>query len=321
VVFLEQPARLGTPGVLYGIREDRFWQSYTGDVNQAYTPRAVVDSGHVISNGAVDFPTLYKYMVDHEPSTVWVDLQAYAVREGDSVRVYTQAKNLSGSTFSSANSATAWVLIYEDVVPVPGANLTSRFVRVAVSQPLSSPLAGGAGLTYSMAATPTANRACKMVGSVSMCQDPNWVDSMDWTKLHAVVLLEYRPGGNTGRYDMLQAAVVPLGIVGFAPGQTSFWLDANTGSSGQATAALSGPPFAAWSVESDQPWLSAAVVAPGQVKISVDMTGRSFGSYTGTVTATSSLSDGTELKQSEPVIVSYAAAHFYTYVPAVTRRH
>ena len=110
------------------------------------------------------------------------EVQAYWFRQGNKVNFSVQVKNLSGMTLSTSNGATVHVLVYLQQHLV----LTDRFVVNTVNTPISS-LANGATGVYEL-------QTIDLVG-------------VDWSKLHFIALVDYRPSASSTKYDMLQAAV------------------------------------------------------------------------------------------------------------------
>jgi uncharacterized repeat protein (TIGR01451 family) len=186
VVFLEQ--NVDSP---LGSRLSRWWAAYS-DGGSVYLPLDMVDSGQYISNGYLGSSAhdTYKAMIDVELArAAQAEIVAQAQRVGDSFHFEGQLTNLSGVTLSSGNSATIHAIVYEEHTPVdPNVDhITERIVRAAVSSPISS-LANGA--------------------TTSFVLDTAELSSVDdWNKLHTVVLADYRPGGSSGAYDMLQATL------------------------------------------------------------------------------------------------------------------
>jgi hypothetical protein len=144
----------------------------------------MVDSGHEYSNNVVD-ASVYQGMVDRalaRPPQAAITVSQSRV--GNQVQFNVQVQNLSGVTLSSSNSATVWGIVYEDVRV---AN-TNRYVRAAVSTSISN-LANNATGTFTFQTTD--------------------LSGVNWNNLHYIALAEYRPGGSSGAYDMLQAALAP----------------------------------------------------------------------------------------------------------------
>jgi hypothetical protein len=144
----------------------------------------MVDSGHQHTSGYEEFYTVYQSMVDaalvRSPEatieTVWW-------RDGDRVRFYARVTNLSDTVLStSANDATVHAIVYEDA----HVGATDRYARAVTSTGITSGLAPAATADFSLV---TAD-----------------LTGVDWERLHFLVLVDYRPAGTSGAYDMLQAA-------------------------------------------------------------------------------------------------------------------
>jgi hypothetical protein len=105
-------------------------------------------------------------------------------RDGDKARFSVELTNQGGTTLSTAaNDATVHAVVYEDTQ----VGTTDRYARAAVSTGVATPLAPGASATFSL--------------------ETAGLTGVDWEQLHFLVLVDYRPGGASGAYDMLQAAV------------------------------------------------------------------------------------------------------------------
>ena len=92
-------------------------------------------------------------------------------------------------------TARVHVIVYEQHSALAGEHITTHILRAHVSQATGVPLVPGASMTFTMDTAVLSN-------------------VVDWTKLQAVVLVDYRPGGASGAYDMLQAAMIyPLTTV------------------------------------------------------------------------------------------------------------
>lgn len=166
-----------------GSRYSRWWAAF-GSGGSVSLPMIMVDSGHQISNGYLSFHDVYRGLVDAELARpAKAHIRASCGRVGNRMRVTGQLTNLSGVTLSSAaNGATIHLIVYEDAHVAD----TDRYVRAALSTAIASGLADGATRAFTLE---TADLA-----------------GVDWNKLHAVVLADYRPAGTSGPYDMLQAA-------------------------------------------------------------------------------------------------------------------
>ncbi len=181
VYFLEYPAD-GAPANRYG----RWWAAYGGS-SSVYLPLLMTDSGNQISNGSVDFYNVYKTMVDTAAARpAKAAVTAYSLRCGDKLRFYVRVTNHSGTSLSySSNHATVHAIVWEDAHVAD----TNRYVRATVSADFTSSVADGANASF-------------------VLETPE-LTGIDWDKLHTAVLADYRPGGLTGAFDTLQAALAP----------------------------------------------------------------------------------------------------------------
>ena len=179
VLFLEQSVDYPV-----GARYGRWWAAYTGG-GSVTLPLVMVDSGHQISNGYVDFYNVYKGMVDVSLARpAQAEIQASSRRSGDTLHFEVQLTNLSGVTLDYGNGATIHALVYEDA-PV---GVTDHFVRAATSTAIPG-LAHGETMTLTLQTD---------------------LSGVDWDNIHSIVLADYRPGGSSGAYDTLQAATAAL---------------------------------------------------------------------------------------------------------------
>ena len=103
------------------------------------------------------------------------DISAQVQRVGNSYHFDVEVMNLSGVTLSPSNEATVYAIVYETGSPDYVTQLTSRFVQAVASTSISS-LADGATASFSL--------------------DTPDLSDVDWTRLHPVVLVDYRPGGS-----------------------------------------------------------------------------------------------------------------------------
>lgn len=186
-MFLEQ--NVDTP--IDSSRKNRWWRSYLafgGNPGGAILPWAMTDSGSQVLFGESG-TTFYNYsriMVDAALARPpQANITARVERVGNRYHFDIQVTNLSGVTLSASNEATVYAIVYETGDPDYVTKLTSRFVRAVASTSISS-LANGATASFSL--------------------DTPDLSGVDWTRLHPVVLVDYRPGGSSGTYDMLQAA-------------------------------------------------------------------------------------------------------------------
>ena len=156
---------------------------YASDNEGSILPFVIVDSGNQASNGSVDFETVYTGMVDSaliRPPQV--EINAVWQRVGDKVKIFVDLTNSSDVTLSSDNSATIHAIVYEETK----VQETGRFVRTAVSTSIQNH-------------SPNVTKSYELETSDLM--------DVSWSRLHYVVLVDYRPAGLTGPYDMLQAVI------------------------------------------------------------------------------------------------------------------
>ncbi len=187
VLFLERP--YGSP---VGERLSRFWAGFTG--GQAYYPLSMIDSGQGVASGNADFQALYRQMVQAalaRPAQAEVSAR-YRQVDG---RVQAEVTVTNGSAagdepvaLSPANDATVHILVYEHARVL----WTGRYVRGAAWTAVEEALPPGATRTFSLE-----------TGALTV---------QDWDQIRVVALVDYRPDGNTGPYDMLQAALGTLDV-------------------------------------------------------------------------------------------------------------
>jgi len=225
-------------------RVSRWWAAFDG--GSTTLPMVMVDSGNQISSGYVDFYDEYKAMVDRALARpARAEVQAYWWRVGDKVGFYVQVTNLSDVTLSSsANSAAVHGIVYEDA----HVGVTDRFVRAAVSTPIVSELGPNATGTYTM-------ETSELIG-------------VNWDRLHFVVLVDYRPLGSEGAYDMLQAAEAyrvdaPFGV---RPEEVGLMVDPEGASESSVSLSLEGAGFVSWVVTGKESWIN---VTPSSGPITV----------------------------------------------------
>jgi len=180
-LFLEQ-----RPQSPLGERYSRFWAAYDG--NRAYYPLVCVDSGYRVGQGTTDdYYQTQKTMIDEALGRPpQADLHGVVDWQGDRILVHLTITNTSAITLSYAgNRAQAHLLLYEQ-----DAGMTGNLVRAAQALPIEEPLAPGASAQVSFT-TPAIE--CNHVQA-----------------LRCGALIDYRPGGGSGPYDMLQAVDLPI---------------------------------------------------------------------------------------------------------------
>jgi hypothetical protein len=176
-VFLEQNI-----DATIGARYNRWWAAY-GSGGSVYLPLVMTDSGHQFTYAASSYNS-FKALVDVELGRApGADLAAFASRVDNHFRVIVQVVNRSGTTLSSSNAAAVHIIVYEDIK----VGVTSRTVRDAVFATVSPAIADGGAGVFTL--------------------DTQNISPADWTKVHVIALVDYRPGGATGAWDMLQAAI------------------------------------------------------------------------------------------------------------------
>ena len=95
-----------------------------------------------------------------------------------------------------------WVL-FERLLIAPLRLLTALlFAFSTLSVPVS--------VTHAQDDLETALAEVQAATTITGTLDTDPLSGVDWSRMRAVVLADYRPGGSSGPYDMLQAARVPL---------------------------------------------------------------------------------------------------------------
>ena len=167
-----------------------YWQAaFPGGT--AYYPLSMVDSGHTITNGytyGVTYQT-YKDMVDASlarPAQAGFDLLNSA-RVSNHLHFAGRVTNWMPTNLPA--TANVHIIIYEVHTPVANEHVTQRILRAHVYQSIGVSLPTNASATFSLDTAELSN-------------------IVDWSKVRAVALIDYRPGGTTGAYDMLQATMI-----------------------------------------------------------------------------------------------------------------
>ncbi len=166
-----------------GGRVDRWFDGY-GVPGTVYLPLAMVDSGHDISTGSVNYVNVYSEMVDTSLDRApKAQMTVASIREGNLLRFDARITNTSGATLSAANNATLTALIYLE----PTNSSSVPLVTVAGTAPITT-LADGATGDYSFEV---------VVGNLNP-------DRTRW-----VVIADYRPDTPESAFDTLQAVAGP----------------------------------------------------------------------------------------------------------------
>jgi hypothetical protein len=169
-------------------RQSRMYAAHGGGT--IYFPPIIVDAGDQFTMGYhPNFAQVYGDMVDaalERPALGM--LKVTRERVNDAFEFAVEVVNNTGVTLSTTNFAAVHVLVFEDE-PGGVSRVTSRYIRGDDSVALAS-LADGAADTF--------NLVVDLAGV-----------AVDWNALHSVVLVDYRPGGSSGAWDMVQAAFQP----------------------------------------------------------------------------------------------------------------
>jgi hypothetical protein len=239
VVFLEYNVN-NPPASRYFAR---FWAGFNG--TEASYPLVMVDSGHNAKAGPTTYIAAYSTMVDASMARPpQANVNAFWLRQGNKVNFSVQVKNLSGKTLNASNDATVTVLVYQE----SHLQLTGRFVVNVVTTGISN-LANGATGTYTL-------QTGDLVG-------------IDWTRLHYIALVDYKPSNSAENYDMLQAAVaLPQALV--QPDQLVFLIDHSAVSVPSQNAQVVGPSSLTWNASESASWLT--VTSTGTPTIPVQFT-------------------------------------------------
>ncbi|MBN1535693.1 MAG: hypothetical protein JW908_03090 [Anaerolineales bacterium] len=248
-------------------RKIRFWYSYSGTT--VMLPMIVVDSGNQIDHGYTYFYYAYKWMVDDAwTRPAQADIKAGWRRDGDKIVIYATVKNLSGETLSSSgNSAAIHAIVYEDA----HVKLTDHFVRKTVEKEIS-------------------NLSPDETGAFTL--ETSNLSDVVWENLHVIVLVDYRPNGSSGAYDMLQAAEALQINTPFTalPNSFSFMIDPADTNIEPLSMNFLGLDSISWTAVQNGAWFS--ITPPSgtittQPAISVDKNNLSAGWQQGSITFTS----------------------------------
>jgi hypothetical protein len=289
VVFLEHDADSPAP-----MRYDRWWAAFPGGA--LYLPLVMVDSGNRICNGLLDYYRVYEEMVLAELARpAQAEVLAYWWRTGDRANVSVQVTNLSGGVLGQANAASVHAMVYQNTA----GRATHRFVRAAVMQSIGS-------LNVQETAT-------------FVLQTADLAD-VDWNQLQCVAAVDYRPGGPSGAYDMLQAALaLPAGeSLRVRPNTLTLEVGGDDAVGPTASVWVEAVAPVPWTASSNAAWLSVAPSAgttTEQVTVAVNKDGLAPGLQDGVLTFTSG--DGRHSRELS-VHVTYAGL-VRVYLPLLAR--
>lgn len=169
-------------------RQSRMYAAHGGGT--IYFPPVIVDAGVQFTMGYhSNFGEVYGGMVDVAMARPPLgSLRVTRQRVNNTFEFTVEVVNHSGVTLSTSNSAAVHVLVFEDD-PGDVSRVTSRYIRGDDSVAIAS-LADGDSDTFDL--------VIDLTGV-----------AVDWNALHSVVLVDYRPGGSSGPWDMIQAAFQP----------------------------------------------------------------------------------------------------------------
>ena len=147
--------------------------------------------------------------------------------------------------------------------------MTSRYVRAATSTRITAPLGAGATTSFTL--------------------ETSLPSTVNWSKLHCLAMVDYRPGGTSGVYDMLQAAIATAPTFAVSPDHLELAIGEGDEEVRETPVTFTGPHVLQWTAEADAAWLgispTGGPLAEGAT-ITVDPTGLEAGLYFGTVTFT-----------------------------------
>ncbi len=207
-------------------RISRFYAAVPGGT--VSLPLVMVDSGNDVTAGVPpDYYTYYQSKVNTSLARpAKAEVNAFWERIGNQVQFTVYVKNLSGVTLSSSNVATVHAIVYEEA----RLQLTNRFVINAISTPINPGLADG-----------DSRIATLQTGNLS---------GVDWDKLRFLAIVDYRPNGTSGKYDMLQAALATLPPE-VDPEQLTFLVDDSNPLATAQYAQVQGPAGMTWNASKD----------------------------------------------------------------------
>jgi len=223
------------------------------------------------------------------------EIQAYWWRTGNKIGFYVQVENLSAATLSYSNDARVHAIVYEDA----RVKVTNRFARAVAYSHISN-LAPSATATFNLETSDLAG--------------------VNWDNLHFIVLVDYRPSGSVGAYDMLQAAIALPVTAPFAaqPDSLTFMVDPTDLTTPPVTVNFQGPSFVNWTATSVPPWLTLTPSTGSittQPTITVIKNNLSPGWQQGNITFTTT--DG--LYADQMIVNAYLGPINRTYLPTVRR--
>lgn len=230
VVFLEMNYHAQV-----GNRVSRWWFAYPGGT--PFLPLVMVGSGREIDDGLFDFERVFRGMVEREMALPpQASLRAWWVRQGNRMRVYTRLTNRLTVPLSSTQQASVHALVWED----KHVGTTDRIIRDAPYADITPALAAGA--TRDLPSLVTRE-----------------LSGVNWSTMHAAVLVEWRPPGEEA-FDQLQAAIAAPAGVEPVPAELEFQVNPLNPPTTRASLTLDGPAGTSWTASANALWVR---VVPG----------------------------------------------------------
>ncbi len=298
--------------VLIGNRYSRFYDAFMADGGTDTTlPWIMVDGGRWWKTGPQSYYNTYKALIDAELKRApGAEISATVKRVSNDLQVGVNVKNTSGGTlyYDNAhivgNDAAVTVIVYEDTTPlIAQSPLTSRFIRKVATQNITTPLTNGSTGTY----------------TINTASGQGDLTGVNWSKLHTVVVVEARPGGVTGKFDMLQSAVAQPLPFATQPESLTFLIDNNYEEKSAIVNLTGGPLSYTWQATKDQAWITLDPTSGGtneSFQVHINPTSFSTGTHTGTVTLTVTPTGGSPFQRTIPVTVIMTTV-FDIYLPSI----
>lgn len=289
-----------------GSRYSRWWDAYEANGGGApLLPLAMTDSGYQVADGLVAYPDTstqgfylaYRDMVDSALARPpHAHVEAYGRRSGDRVLVTAWITNITEQTLEQSQDVTVTLLIYEENRIL----LTDRFVRAATGTYIPGDIPPGATRIIPLE---TAS-----------------LTDVDWSRLHAVVIVDYRPNGYAPPYyyEALQAAHVLFEPFVVQPDELVFLLE--NAAPVTLPVALRGAQVS-WQAAEELAWLT---LDPATGAMGDDMVAQLVpenlvpGWQSGTVTFNLDGADGYVAEETVPVR-AYLGPVWRAYLPVVRR--
>lgn len=213
-------------------RQDRFWA--TG-ASAMFLPLVMVGSGYRTSSGSVNYEPVYRAMIDDELARpARAAASAFWQRNGSAMRAYVEVLNLGDTDLEIDHEAAIWLIAYEKAAI--GVSMT--WVRSTRQRYLPFDLAPGESATTIIDSPPMAG--------------------VNWNNMAGLVVIEDRPAGGGGAYDMLQAAEALTAGLTASPDVLEL-----SGPGSTAEVVLSGPHVLSWTATAESPWIEVTPSSGG----------------------------------------------------------